>query len=121
MFHLIPYLHKKPDNIIVYIWTNDRPYSNENTIYEEMKKIKELMKTLHPDCKNTFISSLILCSGNKKAVNVLKNYIKTLKEEQNVTLHDKIKKSHLHRYGLHLNLKGTIALDGNFISRIRKF
>ena len=39
-----PY-HKKPDNIIIHIGTNDGPYSNENTIYVEIKKIKELIKT----------------------------------------------------------------------------
>ena len=44
MFHLIPYLNKKPDNIIIHIGTNDGPYNNENTIYVEIKKIKELIK-----------------------------------------------------------------------------
>ena len=37
MFHLLPYLNKKPDNIIMHIGTNDGPYSNENTIYVKIK------------------------------------------------------------------------------------
>ena len=45
VFHLIQYLNKKPDNIIIHIGTKDGPYSNENTIYVEIKKIKELIKT----------------------------------------------------------------------------
>ena len=117
MFHLIPYLiphlipyHKKPDSIIIHIGTNDGPYNNENTIYVEIKKTKELMK------------SPILRLDNKKAANVLKNYINILKrEEHNMFLHDNINESHVHRDGLHLSVKGTIALVENFISRIRRF
>ena len=75
MFHLILYLNKKPDNIIIHIGTNDGPYNNENTIYMEIKKIKELIKNHHPDCKNILISSPILRLDNKKAANVLKKMI----------------------------------------------
>ena len=122
IFHLIQYLNKKPDNIIIHIGTNDGPYSNENTIYVEIKKIKELIKTHHLDCRNIFISSPILRLDNKRAANVLKNYINIFKrEEHNIILHDSIDESHLHRDGLHLNVKGTIALAQNFISRIRRF
>ena len=122
MFHLIPYLNKKPDNIIIHIGTNDGPYNNENTIYVEITKIKEVIKNHHPDCKNILISSPILRLDNKKAANVLKNYINILKrEEHNIILHDNINESHLHRNGLHLSVKGTIALAEIFISRIRRF
>ena len=44
MFHLIPYL-KKPNNIIMHTGTHDGPYSNEDAIYVEIKKIEELIKT----------------------------------------------------------------------------
>ena len=74
-FHLIPYLNKKPDNIIMHIGTNDELNRNENAIYVKMKKIKQLIKTHHPDCKNIFISSLILRLNNKKAAKAL-NFIK---------------------------------------------
>ena len=98
MFHLIPYLNKKPDNIIIHIGTNDGPYSNENAIYVEIKKIKEIIRTHHPNCRNIFISFPILRLDNKKAANVLKNYINILKrEEHNIILHDNINESHLHR------------------------
>ena len=73
-FHLIPYLNKKPVNIIMHIGTNDELNRNENAIYVKMKKIKELIKTHHPDCKNIFISSLILRLNNKKTANAL-NFI----------------------------------------------
>ena len=76
------------------------------------------MKTHHSDTKNIFY----LFPDFKKAFNVLQNYINILKrEEHNNILHDNINESHLHREGLHLNVKGTIALAENFISRIQRF
>ena len=71
MFHLIPYLNWKPDNITIHTGTNNTPYSNENAIYMEIKKIKELIKTHHPDYKNVFISSPILPLDNKKANHII--------------------------------------------------
>ena len=59
---------------------------------------------------------------NKKSANVLKKFINILKRERcNIIFHDNINELHLHRDGLHLNVKGTIALAENFISRIRMF
>ena len=49
MFHLIPYLNKKPDNIVIHIGTNDGPYSVENAIYLEINKFKEMIQTHHQD------------------------------------------------------------------------
>ena len=108
MFHLIPYLHKKPDNIIIHFGTNDGPYSDENAIYVEINKIKELIKTHYPDCKKRFISSPISRLDNKKAAIVVKNYINILeREERNVILHDNINESHLYHDDLHLNVTGA--------------
>ena len=75
MFHLIPNLKKKPDNIIIHIGTNDAPYKDENVLYEELKQIKDLIITHHPDCKNICISCPIVCTDNKKANNILKNIL----------------------------------------------
>ena len=42
----------------------------------------------HPDCKNIFISCLIVRTDNKKSNNVMKKYIDMLKrEEKNVIFH----------------------------------
>ena len=72
--------------------------------------------------RNIFISSPILHLDNKKAANVLKNYVNILKrEEHNIILYDNINESHLHHDGLDLTVKGEIALAEKFISRIRKF
>ena len=117
MFHLTPYLNKVPNNIIIHIGTNDGPDSNENAIYVEIKKIKELIRIDHPDCRNIFISFPILRLDHKKAANVLKNYINILKrEELNIII-----ESHLHRDGLQLDAKGTVALDESFKPKIRRF
>ena len=88
MFHPIPYLNKAPDKIIIHICTNDGLCSNEITIYTTIKKIKKLIKTHHPDCKNIFIFFPFLRAGNKKAANIPKsNIINILKrEEHNVIL-----------------------------------
>ena len=117
VFHLIRYLNKKPYNIIIHIGTKDGPYRNENTIYVEIKKIKELIKTHHPDCNNIFISSQILRLDNQRAGNV--DILK--RKEHNIIFHGNINESHLHRDILHLNVKGAIALAENFISKIRRF
>ena len=83
MFHLIPYLNKTPDKIIIHICTNDGLSSNKTTIYMTIKKIKKLIKTHHPDCKNIFIFFPILRADNKKAANILKsNIINILKREK---------------------------------------
>ena len=88
---------------------------NKNIIYEEIN-------THHPDCKNTFISRPILRLDNRKAANVIKHYKNILKrEEHNVIWHVNINKSHFYRNGLHLNVKGTIALTENFISLYQVF
>ena len=121
MFHLIPYLNKVPDNIIIHIGKNDGPDSNENAIYVEIKKIKELIRIDHPVSRNIFISFPILRLDNKKAANVLKNYINILKrEELNIIMHN-INESHLHRDGLQIDVKGTVALDESFKPKIRRF
>ena len=120
MFHLIPNLEKKSDNIIVHIGTNDAPYKNENVLYEELKQIKDLIIDHHPDCKNIFISCPIVRTDNKKANNVLKKYIDILKrEEKNVIFHINILNSHLYRDCLHLYSNRTTMFAGHFISRIR--
>ena len=80
---LIPYLNKTPDKIIIHICTNDGLSSNKITIYMTIKKIKKLIKTHHPDCKNIFIFFPILRADNKKAANILKsNIINILKREK---------------------------------------
>ena len=44
--HLIPYLKKEPDNIIIHIGTNDSPYKTEYFIYKELVSPK-LQKHCH--------------------------------------------------------------------------
>ena len=121
-YHLIPYLKKKPDNIIIHIGTNDSPYKTEDLIYKELLNVKETINKFHPNCKNIVISSPIVRTDRNEANNILKRFNTILKqEEKNVIFHNNISASHLHRDGLHLNLNGTIMLAGNLLSRIRTF
>ena len=116
--HLIPYLKKEPDNIIIHIGTNDSSYKTEAFTYKELLNVKETITKFHPNCKNIVISSAIVRTDKKEANNILKKYNNILKqEERNVIFHNNISASHLHRDGLHLNLNGTI-LAGNLLSRI---
>ena len=59
-YHLIPYLKKKPDNIIIHIGTNDSPYKSEDLIYKEFLKAKQTIHKHHPYCKNIVVSSPII-------------------------------------------------------------
>ena len=121
-YHLIPYLKKKPDNIIIHIGTNDSPYKTEDLIYKELLNVKETINKFHPNCKNIVISSPIVRTDRNEANNILKRFNTILKqEEKNVIFHSNISASHLHRDGLHLNLNGTIMLAGNLLSSIRTF
>ena len=111
-YHLILYLKKEPDNIIIHIGINDSPYKTEDFIYKELVNVKETIIKFHPNCKN-FV---------KEANNILKKYNNISKqEERNVIFHNNISASHLHGDGLHLNLNGTIILAGNLLSRVRMF
>ena len=121
-YHLIPYLKKEPDNIIIHIGTNNSPYKTEDFIYKELVNVKETIIKFHPNCKNIVISSPIVRTDKKEANNILKKYNNILKqEERNVIFHNNISASHLHRDGLHLNLNGTNILAGNLLLRIRTF
>ena len=91
----------------------------KTSFMKNSKQIKDLLIAHHPDCKNICISSLIVCTDNKKANNLLKKYIDILKrEEKNGIFHNNILECHLYRSGLHLNSNGTTMLAGNFIARI---
>ena len=38
-YHLIPYLKKESDNIIIHILTNDSPYKTEDFMYKELVNV----------------------------------------------------------------------------------
>ena len=121
-YHLIPYLKKEPDNIIIHFGTNDSPYKTEDFIYKELVNVKEAITKFHPNCKNIVIPLPIVQIDRKEVNNILKKYNNILKqEERHVTFYKNISASHLHRDGLHLNLNGTVILAGNLLSRICTF
>ena len=45
--HLIPYLKKEPDNIIIHIGTNDSSYKTEAFTYKELVNVKETITKFH--------------------------------------------------------------------------
>ena len=121
-YHLIPYLKKESDDIIIHIGTNDSPYKTEDFTYKELVNVKEAITKFHPNCKNIVISSSIVRTDRKEVNNILKKYNNILKqEERHVIFHNNISALHLHRDGLHLNLNGRVILAGNLLSRIRTF
>ena len=121
-YHLIPYLKKKPDNIIIHIGTNDSPYKSEDLIYKEFLNVKQIIHKHHPDCKNIVVSSPIIRTDKQEANNTLKKYNSILKqEEKKVIFHNNITPSHLKKDGLHLNFNGSTVLAGNLLLRILMF
>ena len=121
-YHLIPYLKKKPDNIIIHIGTNDSPYKSEDLICKEFLNVKQIIHKHHPDCKNIVASSPIIRTDKQEANNILKKYNSILKqEEKKVIFHNNITPSRLNKDGLHLTFNGSIVLARNLLSRIRMF
>ena len=121
-YHLIPYLKKKPDNIIIHIGTNDSPYKSEDLIYKEFLYVKQTIHKQHPDCKNIVVSSPIIRTDKQEANSILKKYTSILKkEEKKVIFQNIIMPSHLNKDGLHLNFNGSTVLAENHLSRIRMF
>ena len=121
-YHLVSYLKKKPDNIIIHIGTNDSPYKSEDLIYKELLNVKQIIHKLHPDCKNIVVSSAIIQTDKQEANIILKKYNNILKQEgKKVIFHNNITPSHLNKDGLHLNFNGSTVLAGNLLSRIRMF
>ena len=55
-YHLILYLKKDRDNIIIHIGTNDSLYKTEDFIYKELVNVKETITKFHLNCKNIVIS-----------------------------------------------------------------
>ena len=121
-YHLIPYLKKKLDNIIIHIGTNDNPYNSEDLIYKEFLNVKKTINKHHPDCKNIIVLSPIIRTDKQEANKILKKYTSILKkEEKKVIFQNIIMPSHLNKDGLHLNFNGSTVLAGNLLSRIRMF
>ena len=116
LYYLVPLLKKKLDNIILHFSTND----TEDTIYKELKCIKDFINNIHLAKK--YISTNIWLH-NKNANSILKRYVDIMKvlDRKSVILHDHIPSSHLNKDGLHFNSYGTIKLVENFILRIWMF
>ena len=55
-YHLILYLKKDRDNIIIHIGTNDSLYKTEDFIYKKLVNVKETITKFHLNCKNIVIS-----------------------------------------------------------------
>ena len=64
-YHLILYLKKDPENIIIHICTNNSPYKTENFIDKELMNVKEAINKCHPNCKNIVILSPIIRTDKK--------------------------------------------------------
>ena len=115
--HIIPYLKKKPDNIIIHIGTNDSPYKTEDFMYKEFVKVKKTINKCHLNCKNIAISSPhhLLFEQIRRRITYLKHTTTFWNRKKGISA------SHLHRDGLHLNLNVTIMLAGNLLSRTLTF
>ena len=121
-YHLIPYVKKKPDNIIIHISTNDSPYKSEDLKCKEFLYVKQTIYKHHPDCKNIVVSSPFIQTDKQEANSILKKYNSILKQkEKKVIFYNNITPSHLNKDGLHLNFNGSTVLAGNLLSRIRMF
>lgn len=119
-YYLVPFLAKKPDNIVINIGTKNAPYKNKDNIYKKLKSMKSLKNRQHPACKDIFISIPVKRLDNKRDNTILKTYVDKLTgfEVNSLILNDNILSSQLNEDGLHLTHYSNIKLAEDFISRI---
>ena len=51
-YRLILSLKKQPDNIMIYISTNNSSYKTEDSVYKELVNLQEITNKFHQNCKN---------------------------------------------------------------------
>ena len=121
-YHLILYLKKKLNNIIIHIGINDSPYKSEDLLYKELLNVKQIIHKHDPDCKNVVMLSPIIQTDKQEANSILKKYNSILKqEERKVIFHNNITPSHLRKDDLPLNFNGSTVIAENLLPRIRMF
>ena len=114
------YQYILPDNIILYIGTNDTPDKTSTEILNEIAELKLYIESILPHV-NIYLSYPVLRTDNAKAgftIHHLRQKMKAL--FVNVIGNDNIAGSCLGNTGLHLNLKGAGRLAINFLSQMRR-
>ena len=106
-FFVVPHLKKKPDNIIIYVGTNNAPRSSSYEIFHEIQSLKNFILKYLPS-ERIIISTLVLSVDKANASDVNKAFTDLIKESNlDYISHENIKKSHIDEYGLCINRTGS--------------
>ena len=119
--YIKPLLRKFPDNIILYVGTNNTVNEPSKMVLDKLLNLKKFIEHTLPE-SNVVISSLITRTGNGKAsltVNKTNEHLHGL--QMDVIDNGNINSNELNRGGLHLNSRVFGKLAINFIRRIKKF
>ena len=116
--HVIPLLRKETSFFIIYVGTNDTPYSTSRKILDNLLSLKSFTTNNLPKC-NIVISTPTLRTNNGKAVNKLNNHL--LQLDIDIIDNRNINARNLSKKGLHLNPTSSSRLAKNLLSSIKSF
>ena len=109
--HVIPLLRKETSFFIIYVGTNDTPYSTSRKILDNLLSLKSFTTNNLPKC-NIVISTPTLRTNNGKAVNKLNNHL--LQLDIDIIDNRNINARNLSKKGLHLNQQAPVVLQKIF-------
>ena len=103
----IPFLEKRPENIILHLNTNNAPYKSGTNILKDLIELKDFILEKQPSCKKITLWSPTV-SADKESARKNNEILTNRLKEQGIPYikHNNIIHSHLYRDGLHLNSVG---------------
>ena len=121
--HIQPVLRKNPDLIIIHSGTND--LTNDVATIKHVERIIQMVKKKSPKTKIAF-SSIINRKDKKgmtEKIRTMNKRLKNVTDTHNVAfiINDTIKENELDKWKLHLNKKGNIQLQNNFINLMNRY
>ena len=118
--HLVPFLKKKPEHIILHVGTNDAISKTSRRILDELLQLKQYIINALLTCRVIVSRPTIRTGNGKVAVLTLSNFNKFLGQlEVDFIDNVNIKEVHLGKKGLHLNKKGKNRIELNFLQKLR--
>ena len=122
--HIKPCLMKKPDQLILYVGTNDLSDKNSTKIVNGIAEICEIIKTESP-ATEIVLSEIILRTDNvefKQKIDEINNKILQYCDQYKLGLikHNNIENKYINPYAVYLNRVGTSILARNILTYLNK-
>ena len=121
--YLKPILRKRPDNLILHCGTNDLKSLVPTEICEAIKSLAQKIESTSPNTTIS-LSAIITRKDSELSTNIshVNNSLQQLCHINHWSYidHRNIKKNHLNRGGLHLNMSGNEIFSNNFKRHINQ-